>query len=56
MPTEELEQVCRNDPQLKEVFAPAVGQVLNVSAATNIYRVKLRDALVSSLQFAKVRL
>ncbi|KAL1934717.1 hypothetical protein VTP01DRAFT_6899 [Rhizomucor pusillus] len=53
-PTEELEQACRSDPQLKEIFAPAIGQVLNVSAATNIYRVKLRDALVSSLQFAKL--
>ncbi|KAM3579119.1 hypothetical protein VKS41_008346 [Umbelopsis sp. WA50703] len=38
----------------KDVFTPSVGEVLNVSAATNIYRVKLTDALVSALQFSKL--
>ncbi|KAI8355622.1 beta-lactamase-like protein [Choanephora cucurbitarum] len=38
----------------KEIFTPSVGEVLNVSAATNIYRVKLTDSLVSSLRFSKL--
>ena len=38
----------------KEVLTPSISQVLNVSAATNIYRVRLTDAMVSSLQFSKV--
>lgn len=54
-PTEELAQACRNmDHFTKEVFTPSIGEVLNVSAATNIYRVKLTDALVSSLRFSKL--
>ncbi|KAI9258770.1 beta-lactamase-like protein [Phascolomyces articulosus] len=54
-PTEELAQACRNmDHFTKEIFTPSVSQVLNVSAATNIYRVRLTDAMVSSLQFSKL--
>ncbi|KAI8145312.1 beta-lactamase-like protein [Fennellomyces sp. T-0311] len=54
-PTDELAQACRNmDHFTKEIFAPSIGQVLNVSAATNIYRVKLTDAMVSSLRFSKL--
>ncbi|KAI9317887.1 beta-lactamase-like protein [Dichotomocladium elegans] len=54
-PTEELAQACKNTEQFtKEIFTPSVGEVLNVSAATNIYRVRLTDALVSSLQFSKL--
>ncbi|KAI7888717.1 beta-lactamase-like protein [Mucor mucedo] len=37
-----------------EIFTPSVGEVLNVSAATNIYRVKLTDSMASSLQFSKL--
>lgn len=38
----------------KEIFTPSVGEVLNVSAATNIYRVKLTDSMASSLRFSKL--
>lgn len=40
----------------KEIFTPSVSEVLNVSAATNIYRVKLTDSMVSSLRFSKVNI
>ncbi|KAI7851223.1 beta-lactamase-like protein [Circinella umbellata] len=54
-PTEDLAQACRNmDHFTKEVLTPSISQVLNVSAATNIYRVRLTDAMVSSLQFSKL--
>jgi cleavage and polyadenylation specificity factor subunit 2 len=38
----------------KEIFTPSIGEVLNVSAATNIYRVRLTDGLVNSLFFSKL--
>lgn len=38
----------------KEIFTPSIGEVLNVSAATNIYRVRLTDGLVNSLLFSKL--
>lgn len=53
--TTDLERACLTmDQMTREIFAPNVGEVLNVSAATNIYQVKLTDALVSSLKFSKV--
>ncbi|KAI8068327.1 beta-lactamase-like protein, partial [Gongronella butleri] len=53
--TDALAQTCLAMPQFtKEVFTPTVGQVLNVSAATNVYRVRLTDALVNSLHFSKL--
>ncbi|KAI8376072.1 beta-lactamase-like protein [Radiomyces spectabilis] len=53
--TADLAQACQQmDHFTKEIFTPSIGEVLNVSAATNIYRVKLTDALVSSLRFAKL--
>ncbi|ORX43855.1 hypothetical protein DM01DRAFT_1349896 [Hesseltinella vesiculosa] len=53
--TDNLAQACLTSPQFtNEVYAPIVGQVLNVSAATNVYRVRLTDALVNSLHFSKL--
>ncbi|KAI9487623.1 MAG: beta-lactamase-like protein [Benjaminiella poitrasii] len=53
--TEDLATACQTmDYFTKEIFTPSVGEVLNVSAATNIYRVKLTDSMVSSLQFSKL--
>lgn len=53
--TQDLESACQGIEYFtKEIFTPSVGEVLNVSAATNIYRVKLTDSMVSSLQFSKV--
>ncbi|KAJ3035593.1 cleavage and polyadenylation specificity factor subunit 2 [Rhizophlyctis rosea] len=51
--TEELRRYClENESMTNDVFAPGVGEVVNVSAATDIYQVKLTDPLVSSLRFA----
>ncbi|CAO3632717.1 unnamed protein product [Cunninghamella echinulata] len=38
----------------KEIFTPNIGEVLNVSSATNIYQVRLTDGLVNTLQFSKL--
>lgn len=53
--TEDLSSAVHGiDHFTKEIFTPSVGEVLNVSAATNIYRVKLTDSMASSLQFSKL--
>ncbi len=39
-----------------EVYAPRVEESVNVSSATNIYQVRLTDALVSSLALKRVRI
>ncbi|KAG1068246.1 hypothetical protein G6F60_006073 [Rhizopus arrhizus] len=53
--TKDLESACQGIEYFtKEIFTPSVGEVLNVSAATNIYRVKLTDSMVSSLRFSKL--
>ncbi|KAI8334392.1 beta-lactamase-like protein [Chlamydoabsidia padenii] len=54
-PTHHLSQACLSMTQFtKEIFTPSIGEVLNVSAATNIYRVRLTDGLVNSLRFSKL--
>ncbi|KAJ3279117.1 cleavage and polyadenylation specificity factor subunit 2 [Borealophlyctis nickersoniae] len=53
--TEELANYClETENMTNEVYAPNVGECINVSAATDIYQVKLTDSLVSSLKTAKV--
>ncbi|TPX34148.1 hypothetical protein SmJEL517_g03138 [Synchytrium microbalum] len=39
-----------NSQVTDDVYAPIVGEAINVSSSTNIYRVRLTDTLVSSLQ------
>ncbi|KAI9283519.1 beta-lactamase-like protein [Umbelopsis sp. AD052] len=53
--TEYLSNALKNVAQFtNDVYTPDVGEVLNVSAATNIYRVRLTDALVTALRFSKL--
>ncbi|ORX89542.1 hypothetical protein K493DRAFT_233166 [Basidiobolus meristosporus CBS 931.73] len=53
--TKDLMNSCLQvDEMTKEIFAPRVGEMINVSSATNIYQVKLTDSLVSSLNFSKL--
>ncbi|RCH82507.1 cleavage and polyadenylation specificity factor subunit 2, partial [Rhizopus stolonifer] len=53
--TEDLANAFQGtDHFTKEIFTPSVSEVLNVSAATNIYRIKLTDSMVSSLRFSKL--
>ena len=53
---EHLAQACKanTDMHLEDVHMPAVGETVLVTSARDIYRIRLRDALVSSLQFSKV--
>ncbi|KAJ3046928.1 hypothetical protein HK102_013056, partial [Quaeritorhiza haematococci] len=53
--TEALRTFCiENESLTKEVYAPRIGERINVSAAGNIYQVKLTDSLVTSLRLAQV--
>lgn len=53
--TDDLAQYCiETESMTNEVYTPHVSECINVSAATNIYQVKLTDSLVSSLQMASV--
>ncbi|KAI9013228.1 beta-lactamase-like protein [Gaertneriomyces semiglobifer] len=53
--TNHLLDHCLNTEALtSEVFAPQIGETVNVSAATNIYQLKLTDSLVSSLRMAAI--
>ncbi|KAF9405666.1 cleavage and polyadenylation specificity factor subunit 2, partial [Podila epigama] len=38
----------------KEIYMPSVGEILNVSEVTNMYKIHLTDALLSSLTFSKL--
>ncbi|KAJ3006999.1 UNVERIFIED_CONTAM: cleavage and polyadenylation specificity factor subunit 2 [Siphonaria sp. JEL0065] len=53
--TEELETYCRETPGLtNDVFAPHNNEWINISAASDIYEIKLTDSLVSSLITSKI--
>ncbi|KAJ3410272.1 cleavage and polyadenylation specificity factor subunit 2 [Chytridiales sp. JEL 0842] len=52
--TDSLRSFCEgSDNFTNEIFCPKPNELLNVSAATHIYQIKLTDSLVSSLMFAK---
>jgi len=58
--TREMTEFCRellgtNESGKSMVFAPANGQVVDVTTERFIYQVRLRDGLVSTLQFNKGR-
>ncbi|KAG0257052.1 cleavage and polyadenylation specificity factor subunit 2 [Mortierella polycephala] len=38
----------------REIYTPAVGEILNVSEVTNMYKINLTDALLSSLSFSNL--
>ncbi|OZJ06761.1 hypothetical protein BZG36_00414 [Bifiguratus adelaidae] len=42
------------DGMTKEIFTPNEGEVMNVSAATNLYQLKLTDALVSRIKYEQM--
>ncbi|KAI9345550.1 beta-lactamase-like protein [Obelidium mucronatum] len=53
--TTELETYCRDTPGLtNDVFAPHNNEWINISAASDIYEIKLTDSLVSSLISSKI--
>ncbi|EDO46395.1 predicted protein [Nematostella vectensis] len=55
--TQHLADYCQSSSsiQVSQVFTPAVGETVEATGERHIYQVKLRDALVSSLQFAQAR-
>eukprot|EP01135_Chromosphaera_perkinsii_P000762 Nk52_evm50s151 gene=Nk52_evmTU50s151 len=53
---EELVSYCKNAPELKtmvNIISPAVGECVDMTSERDIYQVKLKDSLVSSLAFSK---
>ncbi|KAG0368815.1 cleavage and polyadenylation specificity factor subunit 2 [Gamsiella multidivaricata] len=51
--TESLRNTYLELPDLtREIYAPSVGEILNVSEVTNMYKINLTDALLSSLSFS----
>ncbi|KAJ3145453.1 cleavage and polyadenylation specificity factor subunit 2 [Geranomyces variabilis] len=53
--TKDLADYCLATESItSEVFTPQIGECINVSAATNIYQVKLTDSLVSSLKMSEM--
>ncbi|KAJ2612446.1 hypothetical protein H4S08_002691 [Coemansia sp. RSA 1365] len=55
--TAALADFCR-DPTVevtKEIYTPAVGEILNVSSGVNVYRMRLADALVKHVPMTAVQ-
>lgn len=57
--TEAMKEFTLNNKTLKlesnKIFAPRLNEVVDATTERNIYQVKLKDSLVSSLKFAKAR-
>lgn len=55
--TEHLAEYCKESSsiQVNQVFTPHCGETVDSTGERYIYQVKLRDALVSSLQFSRAR-
>ncbi|CAO3564530.1 unnamed protein product [Mortierella alpina] len=53
--TETLCETYLSLPDLtREIYTPSIGEVLNVSEVTNMYKINLTDALLSSLAFSRL--
>lgn len=55
--TAHLAEYCRknNDMEVKHVYTPCTGETVDATRESHIYQVKLRDSLVSALQFSQTR-
>lgn len=55
--TDSLADYCRSTAGLVQgsVFTPSIGEVIDATTESHIYQVKLKDYLVSALEFAKAR-
>ncbi|KAF9998559.1 cleavage and polyadenylation specificity factor subunit 2 [Entomortierella chlamydospora] len=53
---EKTESLCRTYLEMpdmtREIYTPSIGEILNVSEVTNMYKINLTDALLSSLSFS----
>ncbi|KAI9205526.1 beta-lactamase-like protein [Polychytrium aggregatum] len=53
--TNDLVSSCMSDDNMtKDIFAPTVGECINISSSKNIYQIKLTDSLVSSLRVERL--
>ncbi len=54
--TNEMAEFCKNQQIVQDrIFTPRIGEIADATLETQIYHVKLKDELVSSLQFQKVK-
>uniref|UniRef100_L7MA23 Cleavage and polyadenylation specificity factor subunit 2 n=1 Tax=Rhipicephalus pulchellus TaxID=72859 RepID=L7MA23_RHIPC len=54
--TQAMAAFCRSSGSVQgRVFTPRIGEVVDATTESHIYQVKLRDSLVSSLQFARAK-
>lgn len=54
--TKEMSEFCKNQQIVQNrIFTPKIGEIADATLETQIYHVKLKDELVSSLQFQKVK-
>lgn len=54
--TQSMAAFCRSSGAVQgRVFTPRLGEVVDATTESHIYQVKLRDSLVSSLQFARAK-
>ena len=51
-----MEEYCQKQQIVQDrIFTPKVGEIVNATLETQIYNVKLKDELVSSLKFQKFK-
>lgn len=54
--TKEMKEYCQKQQIVQDrIFTPKIGEIVNATLETQIYNIKLKDELVSSLKFQKVK-
>lgn len=54
--TREMQDYCKKQQIVQDrIFTPRIGEIVNATLETQIYNVKLKDELVSSLKFQKLK-
>jgi len=53
---EQLERYCQTKQIVQgRIFTPRVGEIVDATTERNLYQIKLKDSLLSSIQFSKTR-
>lgn len=54
--TREMKEYCQKHQIVQDrIFTPKIGEIVNATLETQIYNIKLKDELVSSLKFQKIK-
>ncbi|XP_015781922.1 cleavage and polyadenylation specificity factor subunit 2 [Tetranychus urticae] len=53
--TQELASYCSSSLPTNKIFTPRVGEIVDATTESHIYQVKLKDSLVSTLNFVKAK-